>query len=192
MGEFAMKMRFVRPAAAAACLALLGACATPNVEETGARASGERAAGLCAAGETPLFECRIGAEQVAVCGGTSAAGRTYAQYRSGQPGALDLTYPATRDGGAGNMVRGRIIYSGGGETQFHFTEGGDQTIVYSRMIRTGFDTTNNPKFSAGVAVRRNGRLASNRACSDGDGANFDFDAAEPFIPKGEPVHDIEE
>jgi hypothetical protein len=186
-----MKMRFVRPAAAAASLALLGACATSTMEETGARSVGQRAAGLCTAGETTLFQCRTGAKQVAVCGGRSAAGRTYAQYRSGRPGALDRSYPATRDDGAGNMVRGHIIYSGGGETQFHFTDGGDQTIVYSRMVRTGFDTTNNPKFSAGVAVRRNGRLASNRGCSDGDDANVDIGAAEPFIPKGEPVENFE-
>jgi hypothetical protein len=186
-----MKMRFVRPAVAAACLALLGACATTPMEESGAQSLGQRAAGLCTAGETPLFQCQVGAKQVAVCGGTTATGRTYAQYRSGRPGALDLTYPATKDGGAGNMVRGRIIYSGGGETQFHFTEGGDQTIVYSRMIRTGFETTNNPKFSAGVAMRRSGRLASNRGCSDGDEANVDFDAAEPFIPEGEPVENLE-
>ena len=184
-----MNMLFVRPAIAVTFLGLVGGCATSPADEPAAQARGQRtaAAGLCSAGETPLFQCRIGAEQVAVCGGRSASGQSYAQYRSEQPGAVTMSYPAGREGGAGNMVRASIPYSGGGEAQFHFTNQGDHTIVYSRVVRTGFGTTNNPQFSAGVAVRRGGRLVSDRACSDGDSANVDLGAAEPFVPEGAPA-----
>ncbi|HEY0115027.1 MAG TPA: hypothetical protein VGB54_04840, partial [Allosphingosinicella sp.] len=145
-------------------------------------------ASLCAPGETPLFQCRIGSRRAAVCGGRSASGQAYAQYRYGRPGALELAYPATTNGGTGNMVRAIIPYSGGGEAQFHFTNEGHQYVVYSRMVRTRFDGRNNaPRFSAGIMVRRDGRTLADRACSDGQDANVDLGAAEPFIPEGEPV-----
>jgi hypothetical protein len=145
-----------------------------------------RAASLCAANETPLFQCRVGRKMAAVCGGRSG-GRTYAQYRFGRPGALELTYPNSRNG-SGTLRRASIPFSGGGEAQFHFTSGNHQYVVFSRTVRTSFGAGgNNPEFSAGVTVRRNGRVLRTLGCSDGDSANVDLGAAERFIPEGEPV-----
>jgi hypothetical protein len=168
-------------------LALLGA----DMTGTGAEASVQRrhtAASLCTEGETPIFQCRIGQRMVAVCGGR-AGGRPYAQYRFGRPGALELSYPGGPGQGAGTMVRSLIPFSGGGEAQIHFTTAGHQYLVYSRVLRTRFDRSgrNDAAFSAGLAVWRNGRRISNRGCSDGDSANVDLAAAEPFVPDGAAV-----
>lgn len=157
------------------------------ISETPAAAQPRRAAAsLCAPGETPLFQCRVGRKMAAVCGGR-AGGATYAQYRFGRPGALELTYPQSRSG-AGTMRRALIPFSGGGEAQFHFTNAGHQYVVFSRTVRTGFgDGPNNPEFSAGINVLRGGRTLRTLGCSDGDSANVDLGAAEPFIPEGEAV-----
>jgi hypothetical protein len=73
------------------------------------------------------------------------------------------------------------MYSGGGALQIRFSNGGFDYAVYSRTVRTGFNGRNNPRFSAGVLVRRGGRLLSNRSCTTAVGGDAQ---PEDFMPEG--------
>jgi hypothetical protein len=153
---------------------------------------------LCTAGEDVIFSCRMGAQRVSVCGGTGAAGRTYAQYRHGTPGHLDLVYPAQTDAGPQTMTRAFTGFSGGGEAQVRFVNAGTEYVVYSGAVRTGFgaDGRNNTEFEGGVLVRQSGRVLSRQVCDDlartdadaaavaAPEANVDLATAERFMPEG--------
>lgn len=132
---------------------------------------------LCARGEEVIFSCGIGRKMVSVCGGRATA--PHAQYRFGTPGDIELAFPGP---GQNGLSYAREAYSGGGALQIRFATGGYDYAVYSRTVRTGFGRGgNNPIFSDGVMVRRNGRLVSNRACNtpvDGDAQ------PEAFMPEG--------
>jgi hypothetical protein len=149
----------------------------PGAEAVAAQARPARG-GLCAPGEVVVFQCGIGRKIVSVCGGRTPAPR--AQYRFGRPGNVELAYPNRSEGG---LSYARAMYSGGGELQIRFRNGGLDYVVYSRTVRTGFgaDGRNNPRFSDGVMVRRGNRVISNRACTteiSGDGQ------PEDFMPEG--------
>ena len=179
-----VSLRFAIFAAVAGVMLVGDAGSSPT--EAQPRTGARPARTLCVGGETTIFQCRVGTRLLSVCGGR-ASGQAYAQYRFGTPARTELTYPAQRQG-AGTMQTALIPFSGGGEAQIHFTNGATQYVVYSRTVRTGFGRGgNNPQFSAGVNVLRGGRTISRRGCSDGDSANVDLAAAEPFIPQGEPV-----
>ncbi len=146
-------------------------------------------AGLCGPGETVIFECRLGAKRVAVCGGTGTAG-AYAQYRLGTPAKLELEYPARTDGGLGGMHHAETAYSGGGEAQVIFPSGGFQYVVYSRMVRTNFKANepNDPAFEAGVEVLKGDKAVSKRKCTPTGGGDVDVEAAAKFMPEGEFIY----
>ena len=173
--------------------ALFGASAALAVAALSLGASGGSATraprippSLCRADETVLFQCRIGASLAAVCGGHGA--RAYAQYRHGQPGRLDLIYPAATDGGPGTMTRAFTGFAGGGESQIRFVNHGVEYVIYSSTVRTGFgrDGHNNPRFSDGILMRRNGRRIADLACG-GTLHPVDSGAAPGFLPEGEMV-----
>ncbi|WP_448664496.1 hypothetical protein ACG3SL_07410 [Sphingomonas sp. CJ20] len=145
-------------------------------------------AGLCRAGETVLFTCGIAARQVSVCGSGSGA-TAAARYRLGTPAKVELEYPAAGQAGRGTMAYASIPYSGGGETQIHFTSGGYTYVVYSRVVRTNFGPSgrHDPAFSAGVVVQRDGKTLSHRKCTAPTDASVDLAAAQRFLPEGEAV-----
>lgn len=166
---------FVVPA-----LALLSApmLIAPEAEAVAAQAGTARG-GLCAPGEVVIFQCGIGRKTVSVCGGRTPA--PHAQYRFGRPGNVELAYP--RAGQSGGLSYARAMYSGGGELQIRFRNGGLDYTVYSRTVRTGFgdDGLNHPQFSDGVTVRRGNRVISNRACTTEIRADGQ---PEDFMPEG--------
>lgn len=179
-----------RTIASAVVAAATGALAVLALQPADATQRPARAAapGLCRAGETMIFQCRVRREFAAICGGEQG-GRRYAQYRFGTPGRIALTYPRGAAEGSGSLNFARIPFSGGGELQFNFTNGGYDYLLYSRTIRTGFAPggTNNPRQEDGVLVRRNGRMVSNRACTDSSEGVGDIEA---FVPRGDYVeHD---
>jgi hypothetical protein len=145
------------PAFAAGVAAMLVA---PGDEAGAARSRGAHGS-LCSADEVVIYQCGIGRQLVAVCGSRTPA--PHAQYRFGTPGHVTLAFPGP--GRSGGLSYAREMYSGGGALQIRFTNGGYDYAVYSRTVRTGFNGHNNPQFSDGVMVRRDGRLISNRACT---------------------------
>src|SRR5689334_9746654 len=106
-----MKFQFARMVAGAVAgsVGALASGAMAEGAQPGARSAGPS---LCRAGEQALFQCRIGARTVSLCGGTGAANQAYVQYRFGRPGQVELAYP---EGGSGTLSWASTGYSGGGE-----------------------------------------------------------------------------
>ena len=173
-------IRFAAIGLAAAAVATIGSrpAATQNVvNRTGQR--------LCASHETVLFQCAVGPQTVAVCGGHDGRGNAYAQYRHGTVRRQDLVFPA-RPGasGLGYAARG---YSGGGAAQIRFSRAGYSYAVYSQVIRTGFgrDGLHNPAFDSGYFIMRGGRLVARRHCNVRDDGAVDLAHAPAFMPQVE-------
>ncbi|RDS76156.1 hypothetical protein DL238_15685 [Alteriqipengyuania lutimaris] len=121
------------------------------------RPDGQKVA--CASGEEELFSCTAGAKRIAVCGVTNAQGQKTAQYRFGSAEAAEIVL----DGGRFASVP----YSGGGESQIEFANGGARYVVYSRTVRTNFEAgePNSPEFTDGVLVVRDGTPIAERNCT---------------------------
>jgi hypothetical protein len=161
--------------------AALAAAASPLLAPAGGSAEAAQArstrGSLCAADEVVIWQCGIGRQLAAICGSHTPA--PHAQYRFGTPGHVALAQPGP--GQTGGLTYAREMYSGGGALQVRFSNGGYDYAVYSRMVRTGFNGRNNPRFSDGVMVRREGRLVSNRSCSTAVGGNAEV---EVYMPEG--------
>lgn len=129
-------------------------------------------AAACKAGETPVFTCKFAdGKRVSVCG--TAPGK--AEFRFGGEGKPELVLSGGRNAYA--------MYSGGGESQLAFDNGDTRYIVFSRMVRTGFDENGNaPAISDGVVVERAGTFAAIRICEDPDLLPVDVYAAEKHFP----------
>jgi hypothetical protein len=126
----------------------------------------------CASDEQELFSCAAGKKRIAVCGVTNAQGQKTAQYRFGSPGKAEIVL----DGGR----FANTAYSGGGESQIQFANGGVRYIVYSRTIRTGFDEEGNkPEFTDGVWVVRGDENLADRQCT-ADVVSVDVMAGEEY------------
>lgn len=111
----------------------------------------------CSADETPIFACKFkDGKRVAVCG----VSEWYGRYRFGSATTeLDLN--------GGNYAY--TMYSGGGEGQIAFVNGDTRYIVFSRMVRTGFDENGNrPAFSDGIVIERGGKFLDIKLCEDPD------------------------
>lgn len=112
----------------------------------------------CSAPERTLFFCEAGRAQIAVCGTTDMEGRPNAQYRYG----VDQAELVLSNGRFAS-----VPYSGGGEAQIEFASGTTRYIVYSRTVRTNFAAgeANNPEFTDGVMVVRDGETVADRQCT---------------------------
>lgn len=129
----------------------------------------------CAADETPIFSCKFAdGKRVAVCGAGAGKGR----YRFGSA-APELAL----SGGQYAYT----MYSGGGEGQIAFENGDTRYIVFSRMVRTGFDEDGNkPAISDGIVIERAGMFQQVRVCDDPDVQPIDVNAAQAiWEEKGE-------
>jgi hypothetical protein len=115
------------------------------------------AAAACAADETPIFTCNFkDGKRVAVCG----AGEWNGRYRFG-----GSTPEIEINGGQ----YASVMYSGGGEAQIAFDNGDTRYIVFSRMVRTGFDENGNrPAISDGIVIERGGKFLDIKRCADPD------------------------
>ncbi|HEX3364589.1 hypothetical protein [Phenylobacterium sp.] len=147
-------------------LVLAAFCANPGPSEAKSRPTLERTRALpslCHPPEVALFQCAVGAKQLAIC---AADAPGTAQYRYGVPGKVELAYPAAPQAGPSPLKWATTGYSGGGETQVSFENAGVTYIIYSRMVRTGFgkDGHHNPQDELGVAALKGAKLLSNRRC----------------------------
>jgi hypothetical protein len=172
----------VRGALVLAAFAALAGCQeqaakTPAAPQASASASAdplsadgapqERAGTVaCAADETPIFACAFkDGKRVAVCGVGERDGR----YRYGGA-APELALSGGR--------YAYTMYSGGGENQIAFTNGDTRYIVFSRMVRTGFDENGNrPAISDGIIIERGGQFLDIKLCDDPDLLPVQMDAA---------------
>jgi len=142
---------------------------------------------LCRPGETVLFSCASGARTMSVCGAADPA--QGAQYRVGRGATRELTYPAGDATGSGTMRSATAPYSGGGEAQIQFDNGGFTYVAYSRILRTRFDGKgNDPAFSAGVAVIKGDKTVAERICTAPADADLNVAAATPYMPVGEFIY----
>jgi hypothetical protein len=161
------------------CAAAGALAGSASVRALAPRSAAHPHSSLCRAGETVLFQCRIGAGLAAVCGDRAAHD---ARYRFGTPGRIELESPAHA------LVYARAGYSRGGEIQFHFAKAGYEYVVYSRIVRTNFGRGgNNPKEENGLFVRHGGRIVSQRRCTglaDGD------DDPNGFAREGEFIYQL--
>jgi hypothetical protein len=116
------------------------------------------AAAACPADETPIFTCNFkDGKRVAVCG----AGEWNGRYRyGGSAPEIEI------NGGQ----YASVMYSGGGEAQIAFDNGDTRYIVFSRMVRTGFDEDGNnvPAISDGIVIERGGKFLDIKLCDSSD------------------------
>ncbi len=125
---------------------------------------------FCAADETVIFSCPLGAKRVSICGSGNQA-----TYRYGAPGKVELT---TRD--LRLVERG---FSGGGETQISAANNGYSYIVYDKTIRTSFNKAgqNIPDSQSGLLVRHNGQMLLSKRCENDAPISS---RASAYIPAG--------
>ena len=150
--------------------------ASESGPEAGRMADAQRPDGkpvACGSDQQELFACAAGDKRIAVCGVTNAQGQKTAQYRFGSAGEAEIVL----DGGRFSSVP----YSGGGEAQIAFANGGTRYIVYSRTVRTNFEPgePNNPEFTDGVMVVRDGDMVADRQCT-GAVESVDVTAGEDY------------
>ncbi|NPD65718.1 hypothetical protein HN018_15485 [Lichenicola cladoniae] len=108
---------------------------------------------LCKSGETSLFTCPIGHKLVSVC-----SDGTKATYYFGTSNRIELSSQA--------LSIADHMFSGGGETQISVSHGAYSYIVYDKITRTSFaaDGRNDPGFTSGLVVQKNGKTVSSKQC----------------------------
>ena len=139
---------------AAGALAALSASlpAGPGDE---AAAQKSASAGLCAADETMLFQCRMGNRIAALCGRRTPTRQV--RYLSGRPGQIDYASPAD--------ARFRWRPDEGPMT-VRFRDGEDEYTIYrDRGSRLAADGRYEDEAIDGVRVMRGERLVSHRRCA---------------------------
>lgn len=134
-------------------------------------------ASLCHPQEVTIAACPIGKKLVSVCGW----GKRQAIYRFGTLTHIELEARA--------LHLSEQSFSGGGETQIHFTSEIYRYILYDRIVRSGFgaDGRNDPQFSAGLIVLQNRRRLAERPCTNNTGAFINSDLAGRYLEAGEYI-----
>lgn len=115
------------------------------------------AAAACHAHESTIFTCKLkDGKRVSVCGASEWLG--YYRY-GGSSSEIEVA----------GAKYASVMYSGGGEAQIAFDNGDTRYIVFSRMVRTGFDDEGNkPAISDGIVIDRGGKFLDLKTCDDPD------------------------
>ena len=153
----------------------------------GTGASAAARPGLCGS-DAVVFECRLPPQTAAVCMiAATASHPAFAQYRAGRPGHMTAIYPAgAADGAIGFST---TSFAGGGENHLSFERKHDHYLLYDSTIKTGLGSTNDPRFSAGLTITRNGKMTANRQCSNDASIRALAYKALPRVPYVErPTH----
>lgn len=126
-------------------------------------------ASLCRADEQVIFACEIKHKLLSVCASADVSSTSgYVQYRFGQSGKIELTYPATKVAPQGKFLLSSAGFSGGGANIIRFNNSGYEYLVFDSMRRTNF-TPGEPhdaEFHAGIVTRRHGKITSTRLCDN--------------------------
>lgn len=113
------------------------------------------ATGLCTPEEKALFSCEAGTKQLSLCASVDVGSDSgYVQARFGSKNHLDWAHPPQGFPSRDHFFYSSTAYSGGGEERLRFTVQGQQYILYSKAVRTGFGNKGNlPVFSDGAFLR---------------------------------------
>jgi hypothetical protein len=133
---------------------------SPQATAAGDPVEGWHEKTLCEPGENVLWSCRAKARTISVCASrTLTPTQGYIQYRAGQPGALELQYPASRVHPRGLFTYSLYIQ---GNTSLSFTNNG---YTYSLVddLRSAEDQ---------VIVSQGDRDISTITCNSGGGFNI--------------------
>jgi hypothetical protein len=143
----------------------------PSAASTSATPATSQAA-ACEAEETTIYACTMqNGKALSIC---SRGGDTATYRYGGSPPELVLQ--------GGRWAR--VGYSGGGELQIAFDNGETRYIIFSRTVRTRFDGNGNePAFSDGVIVHRNGRFADMQLCRADSDATYYSEASEAAMQR---------
>lgn len=147
--------------------------AAPVAPASKARVQASQSGTNCADEQATIFSCTLtDGSQLRVCQVNGSA-----QYRFGPAsGPAEMTLPQSA-GREWEWVS--VPYSGGGEAQARFANGPFDYIVYSRVVRTRFDSQGNePEFTDGVMVRQNGATIANRRCDPATVSSLDVNALQ--------------
>ena len=128
---------------------------------------------LCKGLEVELFTCPIRNKVASVCGLPNGS----SVYRFGRLGHVELE--------ARGLHRADTGYSGGGEDQINLQVRDYTYIIYAKTVRTGFgpDGHNDPQFTSGVVVQKDGGLISSLRCG-GTGDQTIDPLSTRFMPAG--------
>ncbi len=128
---------------------------------------------LCLPSETVIAACTSGRRVATVCG----LARGQAVYRFQRAGRTEMQ--------ARGLHYARRMYSGGGETQIHFSRGRFHYILFDSTIRTGFgaDGHNDPEFVSKLLVQQARKTIKSMSCEGGT-AVLRSTFLENFVPSG--------
>jgi hypothetical protein len=150
------------------------------------RTSGRSNDGSCSKNEIALFQCNANNKIISICGVREPS--PHGRYHLTKGGSLDFVYPV-KNGKLPPIKWARMGYSGGGEIQYSFFNEGYQYIVYSKIIRKGFDSKRRPlhDFIAGVHVRKDGITKSQLRCDNPEEAAKNENDPSHFMEQGDFV-----
>jgi hypothetical protein len=121
------------------------------------------AATLCKADEVVVFSCPTGKHIASVCASKAeTSSESYVQYRFGDAGKVDLSFPPEGTKPADVFTGGSIAYSGGGGAWLRFNNGAFRYNVFSAVGRWGRKGA--PADAAGVFVEQDGKNIGNFVC----------------------------
>ncbi len=114
---------------------------------------------LCAASEQPVFSCSIsGGRIVSACGSADLSpGAGSLSYKFGKSGKAELALPSSNDAWREQVLRGQVMYAGGGGSYLRFNAEPFAYVVYSAVGR-GWGEKN------GVMVLKDRRMVGFHRC----------------------------
>jgi hypothetical protein len=150
LGHFWAVLAFARPSPCSA--SLLAAVVVLMLSSAGQAASSQ-----CTNTESVLFTCRSGKNVISVCASQLSTDAGLVQYRFGPEGAPDIRLPLAAQDWRTWTRAGMLTYAGGGGAYVAFTNAPYRYVVYTAIGRGWGE-------KSGVAVEKNGKLASNFPC----------------------------
>jgi hypothetical protein len=119
---------------------------------------------LCEAGEAVVWSCNAKTRTISVCASKELTATTgYIQYRAGNPGKVELTYPAAKVHPRGRFTAG---FYPQGNTSLDFRNGGYAYSVVEQL-RSDEDEV--------IVEDPAGKMVSHTICNGGGGLNFSPD-----------------
>jgi len=114
---------------------------------------------LCAQDEQIAFSCSVGRKIVSLCASSDLSKTAgYVQYRYGQRGKVEMTYPQTNVHPSTVFRWGVLGFSGGGTDYYRFSNAGYDYVVYSGL---GKDWS-----KEGVVVEKDGKRLQSLVCKN--------------------------
>ncbi len=118
---------------------------------------------LCNAEELVVFSCSTGSRIASVCASKNISQKAgHLQYRFGQKGKIELSYPATDAEPAKAFSSGTMSYSGGGGAWLRFSKGQFRYSIFTAIGKWG--PSGRHATAEGVAIQKDGKDFANFPC----------------------------